>query len=1166
MSQTPTRSHRQGSLWRPLLRALLAAALSLSSAPAALAQTSYGRLTVYVYGRPGGAVARQALAGTVVTLTNLERGTRRTCAAGRGGRCVFGALSPGYYLLEVADAAGGALLPQREEVRVSSGQRLTRSFTLTDTASISARAAAPADEVAVPSLQERIIPERRGETVTKEIEQAEPLPRPDQRLAATINLLPGAFETADAEVGRVLFNGLSQNVFREGGVDTTPLELRSASFQDTGALIFDPSKRQSFKKYKSFRIDTNNYPAGLGTGTGAELIGDVDSGGREFGGEAYGFFTHDALGSRDFFDFADRPRLRFGLFGVKLGGPLLPDIKDDVFPQLYYFVNYEGLRASSGHTIFEAAPSLAARGRAVPEALPLVDAFRAGGAQVVAGATADPDFDVLRLDARNVARRDSLTTHITYSPSVRNSLGFLYFVSGSTEDTPDGVTGRRVVKRDLGHTLAVRFGRDLRKNSAGEATLTNEFIFGLNSNPARLRGRLPEAAPATLSGAAFAVGGEVTQTGINGLGSSVPFATPGAMLAGSDFGGVSLRFTPTTYTFLDQLVWQGGSHTVSFGGEMRLVRASLDQIHGLTYGFDSAADLLANRPASVQLAGNLGTFTGAPGARRVAQEYYIAYAQDEWDVKKNLRLTYGLRYEYYTPLREARDRAVLFDTATGGLLPPGAAFYRSRKDNSLPRLGLAWAPRALNDDLAANPTVISASFGMHVGPDPLDNVLRPVLSDRLRVEQPGGLFPTDPAALAAAFAANADDRRYTPLAIARDYTSPGRVYKFDVTLKRDLIGRLVSGDSDNDDADILRELFFVASYVGNRGRGLPLRNFANRIVSVETNADPTLPAVVRREFDIVRDGRVLSPFGEVEYLTTGGQSNYDSLQLSLRGRARRFVRLFQAQYTLARSRGNTDGDEPLAAGDAFDYDYDFGYSAADVRHKFSFGTVLLLDCARGPCADTQNRFLKELLGNWIISAIGNFQTGSPIDLRLKRPDVVYLDGAGNVFTSPAAGRSAVLNLPGGGSSVAALRPNLVPGVNPYLGGFGGRRRYLNPLAFSIPAPGQLGDLPRGALRGPGVRLVDLSVKKEFALSERTGMKSLTFNVDVTNVFNFTNFKFSAATLPNRLGTDTAAHQLQPGQPFTAEAAEGFGIMTRTYKRKQDLAAGRQLQFGISLNF
>jgi len=231
-----------------------------------------------------------------------------------------------------------------------------------------------------------------------------------------------------------------------------------------------------------------------------------------------------------------------------------------------------------------------------------------------------------------------------------------------------------------------------------------------------------------------------------------------------------------------------------------------------------------------------------------------------------------------------------------------------------------------------------------------------------------------------------------------------------------------------------------------------------------------------------------------------------------------------------------------------------------VRHKFSF--TLLFQVPPLSFARTNHRWLNRLLGDWSLGSTGFYQTGLPIDVRLVRPDVVYVDQAGKVFLKPASGRQAVLNVPGGGSSVVAFRPNLIPGANPYLKN---DRNFLNPEAFSIPAVGQLGDLSRGAIRAPRIRLVDLSVQKIFKLdnNDEEG-KTLTFNMDITNLFNFTNFKLPSAKLPNALGTE--ANELQPSQAFSPDAAKNFGILKTTFKRKTDLGSSRQIQFGLSLKF
>ena len=192
---------------------------------------------------------------------------------------------------------------------------------------------------------------------------------------------------------------------------------------------------------------------------------------------------------------------------------------------------------------------------------------------------------------------------------------------------------------------------------------------------------------------------------------------------------------------------------------------------------------------------------------------------------------------------------------------------------------------------------------------------------------------------------------------------------------------------------------------------------------------------------------------------------------------------------------------------------------------------------------------------WVIR---NGRSGLPIDVQVVRPDVAYVDGLGNVFTSPADGRTAVINTLGGGASRNVRRPNLVPGVDPYLKD---GLQWLNPAAFSVPAPGEFGNLQRGALRGPSFHQVDAVFAKHFALPGQTNIE---VRAEVFNLFNRDNFANPVGTLPNALGT--AANQVQPEQPYTAAAAGTFGKITSTVGRTVGLGTNRQAQFAVRFNF
>jgi len=369
------------------------------------------------------------------------------------------------------------------------------------------------------------------------------------------------------------------------------------------------------------------------------------------------------------------------------------------------------------------------------------------------------------------------------------------------------------------------------------------------------------------------------------------------------------------------------------------------------------------------------------------------------------------------------------------------------------------------------------------------------------------------------------------------------VYQYSVSLQQELPYRMA----------------LTAAYVGSQGRNLFLRNITNRIVEARTNPDPNLSAIVIRQFDIVQGNTILRPYAEIDVKESGGSDNYNALQLSL---GRRFTTglTLNSQYTFARSFGNSSGsNEALTAGNPLDYDYDLGYNAFDVRHSFNFSAVYSLPFGAG------RRYLHDLggfgqmlLGGWEVGSIINARSGLPIDVRVVRPDVVYTDADGRVFNAPAAGRTAVINTLAGGASRGVRRPDLIAGVNPYLGN---DRAFLNPAAFAIPGPGAFGNLQRGFLHGPEFGQFDLIVNKRFPINEGSNVE---FRAEFFNLLNHTNFRNPPATLPNALGTGT--NQLQPGQPFTAAAAGNFGILNSTVERTVGLGTNRQIQFALRINF
>ena len=92
-----------------------------------------------------------------------------------------------------------------------------------------------------------------------------------------------------------------------------------------------------------------------------------------------------------------------------------------------------------------------------------------------------------------------------------------------------------------------------------------------------------------------------------------------------------------------------------------------------------------------------------------------------------------------------------------------------------------------------------------------------------------------------------------------------------------------------------------------------------------------------------------------------------------------------------------------------------------------------------------------------------------MDVTLSRPDIVYQINGTNQFvqapivTNGVVTTTAVIDNPYGGAFRSNRRPDVVPGVDPFLR-TGDKRYFLNPAAFTFPQPGTVRQLR--AIRAP----------------------------------------------------------------------------------------------------
>lgn len=1108
-------------LYRWVVAILMCALLPAATA----AQTETGRISGSVRDSSGAWVS-----GATVTATNEKTGETRSAQSNGQGYFVIAPLKPSGYTI-TARKEGFADIDYGQ-MTVALGQELALDFEL--------RPAGVAENVTVSAIAPvlDVTSARIGANVSER--EVQGLPVNGRQMSQLMLQAPGSQNAGSGTWQDIRFSGraVEQNVIRYDGIEGSAI-IDAAPGNLNGELASPFKLQASLENVQEFRVESSSYPAEYGTGTGGQVSVITKSGGNLFHGSVFEYLRNERLDAANHFDSTRRSddtvidqlpksKLRQNQFGGSFGGPLLKD-------RAFFFGSYEGYQLNAGTNAVEAVPSAAAWARAVPVIAALRPGFLAPGAVILSGASTNPDFDIAQLQSEQQVREHSFSGRADFRLSDNWSSYVRVFHDQGTSNQFEGVSGRIINITDNPSNAVFNL-----QGVLGRGTI-NELKIGYNAAPTQVEGQAPVVNGIDFGLIALNLSGSIANSGIAGQGASSGITVPGGLVrANSATNGHASPYDPYSVTVADSLTGMAGNHLLKAGAELRMIRMETDRIGGTTYSFSGLDQFLANSPANVQYVGNLSDPSvfndGATGPRHTEQQYYVGYLQDEWRLKPNLTLNLGLRYDYYSVLRERNDLIVKFNIDTGRIDPSTTPEYTSRKNNVQPRLSMTFAP--------TTSTVFRGGFGVFVGPGQTEDQIQPVESDVIRTTINGGAFPLDIDTLRANFVSSPDNRQYQPRAYSNEYTIPERIYQYTASVQQELPGRFGA----------------TVAYVGSQGRNLFLRSIANQTIGVQSNGASAGTQI--REFDILTrdtDGRITGiqrPYAEIDYKTSGGHDAYNALQMSLTRRVGSGLTM-NGQYTLGYSKGNTGGsnEATTAANNARtldEFEYDNGYNNFDIRHTFNLSAVYTLP---GTGA---------LKGGWTIGGILNGRSGLPIPILITRPDIVYVDGAGNVFNNPATDRTAVVNTPGGGSSRNTRRPDLVPGVDPYIKN--GGLVFLNPAAFAAPQPGRFGNLERNTVHGPSMKQVDLVVSKRFDMGRGPGIE---LRAEIFNVFNTTNFKNPPATLANPLPNNslTETNKVQPGQPLTpAAAGASFGVLNSTAERIVGLGTNRQAQLALRLNF
>ena len=261
-------------------------------------------------------------------------------------------------------------------------------------------------------------------------------------------------------------------------------------------------------------------------------------------------------------------------------------------------------------------------------------------------------------------------------------------------------------------------------------------------------------------------------------------------------------------------------------------------------------------------------------------------------------------------------------------------------------------------------------------------------------------------------------------------------------------------------------------------------------------------------------GTVNPAFSTTAVRTTNFDSYYNSLLTDVSAKLTSGLQV-QAKFAWSHSIDDdsiaikNDSYNAEAVPTMYNYAANRGSSDFDSRLTFAANFTWALPGVRSRAANM-------VLGGWAMDGLMQAQSGNPFN------PTVGFDVAGLL-----------------GSGDQGQRPNFVPNGHSLI--TGDPTQYFNPLAFTLPAKGYLGNLGRNVFSGPGLVIVSLALERDFLKSEK---RVLRIRAEAFNVANHPNFQIPSGlelfdSTGARLGTagqitdtTTPSRQLQLSARFS----------------------------------
>ena len=687
---------------RFLFSAITLVLSTILAIPAAAQSLTSGDITGVVTD-PSGAV----VANATVTAKNAETGTTQTQNTNAQGAYRFSLLSPGTYTVS---ASAKNFQSTQRQTTVSIGQASTLSFQLT--------LGTTEQIVEVTGEGSTVQSENANLSTTFTTDQIALVPNPGNDLSYIVQTAPGAVMNTQAGYGGSATYGLpaTSNLFTVNGMNENDPFLNLNNSGATNLLLGQNDVNEA-------TVVNNGYSGQYGGLAGANVNYVTKAGSNSFHGNANYWWNGRAMNANNYFNNQSgtpRPFDNANQWAASIGGPIKKD-------KTFFFVDYEGLRVVLPTSVNTNIPSpqfqtatLANLAATSPDSVPFYNQMFSLYNNAPGANRAVP----FGSDSADPTGCNGFTDPLS-------GLGIsqpcaLHFQSTAGNLTTEWlVTGR--LDQNLGSND--RLFAHFRTDHGLQASYTDPInpAFNAVSNQPQYEGQLQVTHTFGTN--------KVNQFIVSGSWYSALFA-PADLTAATDLIPFRVAFNGNTFSSLgrdlnlwpqgrnvtqyglvDDFSWQKGNHALKFGVNFRRNNVT-DYSPGIgtigeSFGEDLGTFFAGNSANYVQ------NFSVRP-TQPIAVYALGLYAQDEWSIRPNLRLTFSLRADHNSnPVCQTDCFAQLnnsfLNISHNPDEPYNAAIQTGRHQalenydaiNWGPRFGFAWSPFG-----AGTNTVIRGGIGI----------------------------------------------------------------------------------------------------------------------------------------------------------------------------------------------------------------------------------------------------------------------------------------------------------------------------------------------------------------------------------------------------------------------------------------------------------------------